>query len=72
MWATADLLFILAAIIAGLSVLLFVLALRTIQTAQRGIYYSTRKRSQKLGTRLLLSSFIIGIIAARYALCAEQ
>lgn len=64
MWATADLLFILAAIIAGLAVLLFVLALRTIQTAQRGIYYSTRKRSQKLGTRLLLSSFVIGIIAA--------
>ncbi len=64
MWATADLLFILAAIVAGLAVLLLVLALRTIQTAQRGVYYSTRKRSQKLGIRLLKSSLIIGVVAA--------
>lgn len=64
MWATADLLFILAAIVAGLAVLLLVLALRTIQTAQRGAYYSTRKRSQKLGIRLLKSSLIIGVVAA--------
>ena len=64
MWATADLLFILAAIVAGLAVLLLVLALRTIQTAQRGVYYSTRKSSQKLGIRLLKSSLIIGVVAA--------
>ena len=64
MWAIADLLFILAAIVAGLAVLLLVLALRTIQTAQRGAYYSTRKRSQKLGIRLLKSSLIIGVVAA--------
>ncbi|MCW1967943.1 MAG: hypothetical protein KIH69_007465, partial [Anaerolineae bacterium] len=54
---------ILAAILACLSVLLFVLALRTLQAAKSGIYYSIRKNAQIIGQRLLIGAFGTAIMA---------